>query len=614
LPDGGITPYLHNFNQCVYFAMFKQKIAITPVFLEALSKLSKADQQRVQNTIIRLSEEPGSTGLRRHKLGGGNDYVSLSSGMDIRILTLFFNNATVLIYVDHHDAAYRWSASHKVIVDENSSFLEIIPTVSHESPLLTNLEQINVVESSEYGRAIAERLLSYDLPAELLYAIRSVNSEDALFGFISDISPWLQEIIIDAAADMEQEKIKQINQVPSIIVLQDDDELINALKYPLEKWRWFLHPMQQRLVNADANKKIAIIAGPGTGKTITLVHRAVHLDGQHKKVLLLTKSQSLATVLVDMLAAINPVHHIYVGYLIETRDHSLLPNFIIHGSQFAHCHTLPSSPIQPKESAPFVFLLRKSDDYPNKYCLIDHVLIDEAQDLGDKSQLWLERLTQDNEIGFTVSIDFDQAIVSHNVGKLNGLLESDRIAKEHLSYSYRLTREILKYARSCRGPVIPMVKAIEANRDAAWTAYDAQIEKTKTLAALSRQDHSVLFYGLCGNEIEKISCSKNDLDAELSKILLRLRQQYQNDDIAILLQLDFAFFDFSKEVSGKKMIDFKAAKGREWFAGVVVVDNEWLRLLEDQKLSISENNLTRINAFYVALTRFREQVTVLSID
>ena len=597
------------------FVMVKQKIAITPNFLDALSKLSKTDQQRVQNTISRLAEEPTSTGLRRHKLGAGSDYISLSSGMDLRILCLSFNDAVVLIYVDHHDDAYKWAESHTVIADENSSFLEIIPTVVQSSPLVVGAEQLMGGKSSGYANELVHRLSSYNLPDELLQAIKVVNTEDALFAFISNISPWLQEIVIDAAANIEQEQQCEVERKSAIAIIQDDDELLKALEYPLQKWRWFLHPMQQRLVDAEANKKTAIIAQPGTGKTITLVHRAVHLDKQQKTVLLLTRSKVLASVLVEMLESISPNHQVYIGYLIDSNDGSVAPNFIIYANQFAPVHTPNFAPVQPKEFAPFLFLLRDNlKHFHGNLSFIDHVLIDEAQDLGKLSHEWINQLVDSDEIGFTISIDFDQAMFSHDVGIINDVLENDGVVKEHLSYSYRLTREILKYAKSKRLQVQPIVKAMKTEIRSPLTKHSVRREKTKSLVALSRQDHSISFYGLAGKETDKATCNITDIDTELARLLSHLRKQYQIDDIAILCQNRFAVYDVPEHLLAKNVLTFSEAKGREWFAGVVIVSNEWLLLLEKQALEPNESNMTAINAFYVALTRFRNQVIVLCID
>jgi superfamily I DNA/RNA helicase len=57
-------------------------------------------------------------------------------------------------------------------------------------------------------------------------------------------------------------------------VITDDDELLEMLAAPLDKWRVFLHPSQRRLVNNDWNGPVRVLGGAGTGKTVVAMHRA----------------------------------------------------------------------------------------------------------------------------------------------------------------------------------------------------------------------------------------------------------------------------------------------------------------------------------------------------
>jgi superfamily I DNA/RNA helicase len=58
------------------------------------------------------------------------------------------------------------------------------------------------------------------------------------------------------------------------VTIQSDAELTAILDAPLEKWRVFLHPSQERLVGKQFNGAVRVIGGPGTGKTVVAMHRA----------------------------------------------------------------------------------------------------------------------------------------------------------------------------------------------------------------------------------------------------------------------------------------------------------------------------------------------------
>ena len=49
------------------------------------------------------------------------------------------------------------------------------------------------------------------------------------------------------------------------------------LDAPLEKWRVFLHPSQEKLVAKKFNGPARVLGGAGTGKTVVAMHRARHL-------------------------------------------------------------------------------------------------------------------------------------------------------------------------------------------------------------------------------------------------------------------------------------------------------------------------------------------------
>ena len=71
-----------------------------------------------------------------------------------------------------------------------------------------------------------------------------------------------------------------------------------------EQWTVFLHPDQERLVKGNYRGPVLIEGGPGTGKTVVGMHRAVELatkffpDG---KVLIATFSRKLARYIEEKL-------------------------------------------------------------------------------------------------------------------------------------------------------------------------------------------------------------------------------------------------------------------------------------------------------------------------
>ena len=60
-------------------------------------------------------------------------------------------------------------------------------------------------------------------------------------------------------------------------LINNQDELEQALDYPWEKWTVFLHPAQRELVEWEYNGPARVSGSAGTGKTIVALHRVVYL-------------------------------------------------------------------------------------------------------------------------------------------------------------------------------------------------------------------------------------------------------------------------------------------------------------------------------------------------
>lgn len=83
------------------------------------------------------------------------------------------------------------------------------------------------------------------------------------------------------------------------VTLKSQDDLTSILNAPLAKWRVFLHPSQEKLVGKRFNGPARVLGGPGTGKTVVVMHRTRHLAREVFKektdrILFTTKMANLA--------------------------------------------------------------------------------------------------------------------------------------------------------------------------------------------------------------------------------------------------------------------------------------------------------------------------------
>ena len=83
------------------------------------------------------------------------------------------------------------------------------------------------------------------------------------------------------------------------------------LDAPLEKWRVFLHPSQEKLVAKNFNGPAKVTGGAGTGKTVVAMHRAKHLASKvfpekTDRILFTTFTANLAQNVEQMLSTLCP--------------------------------------------------------------------------------------------------------------------------------------------------------------------------------------------------------------------------------------------------------------------------------------------------------------------
>ena len=83
--------------------------------------------------------------------------------------------------------------------------------------------------------------------------------------------------------------------------LTDDDALQRILDNDMDKWQLFLHPSQQKLVDADYKGTMKVSGGAGTGKTVAALHRLKHLSGNSEaKILFTTYTRTLRENLEEL--------------------------------------------------------------------------------------------------------------------------------------------------------------------------------------------------------------------------------------------------------------------------------------------------------------------------
>ena len=521
-------------------------------FLSAFARLSSDDQRKTVNSIEKTMTNPARSGTRMHKIGA---FYSISPNMDLRVIACSSGDIVTLLYVDHHDAAYAWVNRHHRVDDDKGRLLAVIPLPESQSTL--------VYPSIE--ETVADPRFSH-LPQTISRWLSAIRDDESLLDAISALSPEYQEAALAGAA------IESSDRPPSdVFVLDDDRALRDALAFPLEAWRIFLHPRQRHLVTMPNDRHVLVRGGPGTGKTISLIHRYVHLSRTQKdktKIpLLVTVTESSRDVIQESLRKL--------GIALTTND-----IFI------------------PEELGNNQSTMEK---ILSKY---SSILIDEGQDLPvHVIANLLALLERDAKIPpIMIAFDNNQSLISASGSALQKLAKFTDIIT--LNYCYRSTRQLVDRAQIILnklhdiyvGRTFQDRHAINAGRDA---------ESARLIA------------GLSGPSIEQIMVSTNSVIVEAQRVTKELLCTYDVHDVAVVAVRNARNTVYGREninlysQLNVRVLDPWEAKGREYLAGVVIdfIDHELDRLKFG---TVSEARYRSLSGLYVALTRFRDQVRIIT--
>lgn len=298
---------------------------IADTFTDSLGRLTAQEQKAAKTTAFDLQLDPTSNGLSFHKLDRAKDtnFWSVRVNADIRIIVHRTASSILLVYVDHHDDAYKWAERRKIERHPTTGAMQLVE-------VRERVEEVEIFKPKEMAATLALvtkpsarlfdnlrkfELMAFGVPEEWVNDVRAAT-EDTLFDIIEHLPQEAQEALLKLAVG---EKPQPPERVPleadpfahpdaqrRFRVLTNAEELKQALDYPWDKWAVFLHPAQSDLVERSFSGPTRVSGSAGTGKTIVALHRAVHLarTNPSAKVLLTTFSKPLANALRTKLASL----------------------------------------------------------------------------------------------------------------------------------------------------------------------------------------------------------------------------------------------------------------------------------------------------------------------
>jgi hypothetical protein len=309
----------------------KPKVALSQDFLLQLSKLPSGVQSKVMKWAIQFQSDPTSPGINYENINGARDANLKSVRLDRDWRGIVFKPSSgdvyVLLYVDHHDEAYRWAEKRRLAVNPVTGAMQmvIVESVTEAAPVPQSRAggtpplAAEVTTKPLFEHLNDRELLSLGVPEDALAAVRTLGSDSQLDAMQPQLPVEAYEgLFLVAAGDTVSQVLgtreTRVDRTVDtadfatalatpesqsrFVIVDNDEAMLAIMNAPLAQWRVFLHPTQRKLASGDRSGPVRVLGGAGTGKTVLAMHRAKWLaenrtpDGQ--KVLFTTFTRNLA--------------------------------------------------------------------------------------------------------------------------------------------------------------------------------------------------------------------------------------------------------------------------------------------------------------------------------
>lgn len=332
------------------------KLLFYDKFFDSFINLPKGIQKKVVEFQKKFRENSKSSGIHLESILSFKDQSLRSARVDQTYRAIIkapqAGDIYYLLWVDHHDRAYDW-ASNKVFQwnDQTQSMqMFVAPEVIQDGP---GSEAIQELSDTFFSSIPSDKLLKIGVPEVLLPSIQCIdNLEDLekVESYIPDDvfenlyylldGANIDQLIFDITegkidGDSIEDQVTSINNQRSFIELTDDAVFNEILTSGLNKWKYYLHPSQRKLVNGDFKGPVKVSGGAGTGKTVAALHRLKFLSertSNKSKVLFTTYTNALANNLNGLVKGLDidtsKVEIRTIDSLVSTlvKENNLLPN------------------------------------------------------------------------------------------------------------------------------------------------------------------------------------------------------------------------------------------------------------------------------------------------
>lgn len=287
---------------------------------ESIFELPKKIQSKVVSFQKKFRECTSANGMHLEQIAQFNDNSLRTARVDdnYRAVVGLIDGNAYLLYIGTHENAYNWGIRKKLVWNDHTQSCQLVSIQeTTETTTKTATTLMHSDDASPFNGVSKDKLLKIGVPEDLLsqvMGIRNLDDLDPLDSILpSDAYENIFNILDGESIDViiseieegqakeNEDQLLSNNNKRRFVELTDDDVLQRILENDMDKWQIFLHPSQQKLVDANYKGTMKVSGGAGTGKTVAALHRLKHLCEQpNTKVLFTTYTTTLKENLVDL--------------------------------------------------------------------------------------------------------------------------------------------------------------------------------------------------------------------------------------------------------------------------------------------------------------------------
>jgi superfamily I DNA/RNA helicase len=281
------------------------RLAIAKGFVTEYAKLEKGIQNAVESAITKFAEYPGADLLLERPEHGQDDRIRtipVDGCWRGVVLAPEIGDTHYLVTVLPHDDANAYATSHRFSVNQVLGVLEVRDETALQQLQLSLQAVVRPADKRLFADVSDIDLTRLGIDPQILPIVRLLTSEADL-ETLQTALPEAQHAALyaltcgmtvdEAWAEVAQllpadtlpgevnpaDLVSAMERTPGqVTFVSGQEELQLILAYPFAAWRTFLHPSQRKIAYRESYSGPAqVTGGPGTGKTVTVLHRAAFL-------------------------------------------------------------------------------------------------------------------------------------------------------------------------------------------------------------------------------------------------------------------------------------------------------------------------------------------------